>query len=133
MNFTLNGEWAEGAAMSFEPNRQRSFYPAVSCTGLFTMHISRDSWKFKPPSLYQPWGTGDNYVRPLLRRWRCLALPGDKSLFDFSTDDKGAESPDKRWGIWALVLPLGGEVPTEEKVEELARRWMQNMQEALTA
>eukprot|EP00419_Tripos_fusus_P054825 CAMPEP_0172804048 /NCGR_PEP_ID=MMETSP1075-20121228/4903_1 /TAXON_ID=2916 /ORGANISM="Ceratium fusus, Strain PA161109" /LENGTH=737 /DNA_ID=CAMNT_0013642559 /DNA_START=160 /DNA_END=2373 /DNA_ORIENTATION=- len=133
MNFTLNGEWAEGAAMSFEPNRTRSFYPAVSYTGLFTMHVSRDSWKFKPPSLYQPWGTGDNYVRPLLRRWHCPALPGDTVLFDFSTDGKGAESPDKRWGIWALVLPLGGEVPTEEKVEELARRWMQNMQEALTA
>lgn len=133
MNFTLNGEWAQGAAMNFTPSGDLSFFPAGSYTGLFTMNIDRESWKYPPPTDYLPWGSGDNYVRPLLRRWKCPDLPGDTVLFDFSTDGSGAESPDKRWGIWALVLPLGREVPTEEKVDNLAQRWMQNMQEALNA
>jgi len=133
MNFTINGEWAEGAAMVFEPTGDKFFYPAGSYSGLFTMSIKRESWNFLPPSDYQAWGSGDNYVRPQLRRWKCPDLPGDTVLFDFSTDGSGYESPEKRWGIWALVLPLGREVPTEQKVDNLASRWMQNMQEALNA
>jgi len=131
MHLTLNGEWVDGAGMSFEPTGNRFFFPAGSYSGLFTMNISREQWKHSPPSDYQPWGSGDNYVRPQLRRWKCPDLPGDTVLFDFSTDGSGAESLDKRWGIWALVLPLGREVPTEQKVDSLARTWMQNMQDAL--
>merc|ERR1711920_708705 len=46
-------------------------------------------------------------------RWQFILLPGDFADFEFSTDGDGGDHPDKRWGVWALVLPKDRDTPWE--------------------
>jgi len=66
MYFSLNGEWVPGAQMTFKAEENSSFFPALSMTGRFVMHIPRGSWKFAPPDEdYQAWAESGSFARPL--------------------------------------------------------------------
>merc|ERR1719188_2593865 len=38
-------------------------------------------------------------------KWSCDVLPGERADFEFSNDGGVVGEPEKRWGVWALVLP----------------------------
>lgn len=64
MSFSLNGEWIDSVAQEFEL-KGHSLYPALSMGGFFTLHISRDTWMFAPPSAdFAAWGSPDVLTRP---------------------------------------------------------------------
>mmetsp|Transcript_70812 Transcript_70812/g.183811 ORF Transcript_70812/g.183811 Transcript_70812/m.183811 type:complete len:388 (-) Transcript_70812:13-1176(-) len=63
--------------------------------------------------------------------WECAELPGDVADFQLETDGDGKDYPDQRWGFWALVRGTDTPVPSSEKLEELAERWMDVRQKAL--
>jgi len=63
--FSLNGEWADAAAMTFEA-QGRAFFPAASMKGQFEMHIPSAAWHFAPPDEgYQSWAESGVYTRPV--------------------------------------------------------------------
>eukprot|EP00931_Biecheleriopsis_adriatica_P001511 TRINITY_DN10187_c0_g1_i1.p1 TRINITY_DN10187_c0_g1~~TRINITY_DN10187_c0_g1_i1.p1 ORF type:complete len:1911 (-),score=394.98 TRINITY_DN10187_c0_g1_i1:31-5049(-) len=41
--------------------------------------------------------------------WTSCRIPGDYVDFEFSTDGDGGDSPEKRWGVLALTMPLEGD------------------------
>jgi len=55
--------------------------------------------------------------------WHCPQLPGDCAHFEFSTDGDPGSDPAKRWGVWAVVLPLSVRPPSRAAIDELASRW----------
>lgn len=65
MRFALNGEWVPAAQMSFDA-AGRSFFPAVSMKGRFSMHIPKGSWHFMPPDdHYDAWANSGAFMRPV--------------------------------------------------------------------
>eukprot|EP00927_Polykrikos_kofoidii_P079261 TRINITY_DN76047_c0_g1_i1.p1 TRINITY_DN76047_c0_g1~~TRINITY_DN76047_c0_g1_i1.p1 ORF type:complete len:1071 (+),score=209.88 TRINITY_DN76047_c0_g1_i1:183-3215(+) len=64
--FSLNGEWVSSAQMKFEANG-RSFFPAMSLKGRFSMSIPRHTWRYEPPpeGNHQAWCDTGVFIRPL--------------------------------------------------------------------
>jgi len=79
---------------------------------------------FEPASLDQPdiftgsgdsgWGGGEP-----------VKVPSDTATFHFVTDGDGVDFVDRRWGIFAVVVPAGGETPSQEVIDDLGERWVQ--------
>lgn len=65
MRFSLNGEWCNSAAMSFDV-AGRAMYPAVSFRGDFSLQILEEDWRFQPPEAgYEAWAKeGGSFARP---------------------------------------------------------------------
>lgn len=55
MCFSQNGEWFDTVLQQAD-FAGRSIFPALSMCGFFSVHVSPESWQFKPPDgSYKPW------------------------------------------------------------------------------
>jgi len=61
----------------------------------------------------------------LTTTWKCPDLPGDVADFAFTTDGDAGDDPDKRWGVWAVVLPAGAKAPSQKAIDDLAAKWIE--------
>mmetsp|Transcript_112449 Transcript_112449/g.204494 ORF Transcript_112449/g.204494 Transcript_112449/m.204494 type:complete len:303 (+) Transcript_112449:46-954(+) len=83
MEFSLNGDWVPSLRMTFNAERNTSFYPALSMGGPFVMHIPRASWKFAPPdSFFKAWADSGSYARPGLDPHTLLPLAPSDCKFE---------------------------------------------------
>mmetsp|Transcript_61109 Transcript_61109/g.115442 ORF Transcript_61109/g.115442 Transcript_61109/m.115442 type:complete len:357 (+) Transcript_61109:77-1147(+) len=83
MQFSLNGDWVPSLRMTFNAERNTSFYPALSMGGPFVMHIPRASWKFAPPdSFFKAWAESGSYARPGLDPHTLLPLAPSDCKFE---------------------------------------------------
>jgi len=57
--------------------------------------------------------------------WKTCVIPGSGASVSFRTDGDGVDYPQRRWGVFALILPHESNQPAQETVDELARRWQE--------
>jgi len=72
-------------------------------------------------------GSGSN-----AEKWKSCHLAGNRADFQFSTDGDGGDQPEKRWGVWALVVPKSDDkqVMSKEDAEAFATRWVEHTSKA---
>ncbi|CAK9080100.1 Hypothetical protein SCF082_LOCUS38200 [Durusdinium trenchii] len=62
--------------------------------------------------------------------WKHCEVAGDYAEFEFSTDGDKGDSPEKRWGVLALILPAPVEPEVKEKVESFLATWTEKLEKA---
>jgi len=101
-------------------------YSSKCCTldrySMHTVRASIPSSSKKSAGLDAPQGV-DRFERYGSTGWDDVEIPGDSADFTFETDGDGASCPNKRWGVFALVVPSGSDSVTKEVVDRIAQKW----------
>merc|ERR1712150_125281 len=63
--------------------------------------------------------------------WKSDVLPGESVDVEFSTDGDGGSYPERRWGVFALLLPSDAVALPSEKMDDLIDKYTEVTEKAV--